>query len=128
MMGKFMRAYSNGALNRSNNRRRSGARQWLAPLFFAGAFIATGFIYGSHQHFEALRTNYRIEEMKRERDRLQEEKRVLQLKRESIRSPQTIDQAARQLGLIEGRSASSDLNSKDFRQRRGGRARTQLNE
>ena len=52
------------------------------------------------QHFSAIEYGYRIEAMKSQRDSLSELNRALRLEEASLRSPERIDELARQMGLV----------------------------
>ena len=51
------------------------------------------------QHFRAIEYGYKVEALKSQRDGLIEENRALRLEQASLRSPDRIDQLARQLGM-----------------------------
>lgn len=62
--------------------------------------VAGSLIYATWQHVEALRLGYRTDQLVRERDRREAEKRQLELERAYQRSPQVIEELARRLGMI----------------------------
>src|ERR1051326_5089409 len=51
------------------------------------------------QHFRAIEYGYKVESLKSQRDGLMDENRALRLEQASLRSPDRIDQLARQLGM-----------------------------
>lgn len=62
--------------------------------------LALSLILATWQHVEALRYGYRLNQLVRERERLEALKRQLESERAYYRSPQVIEPLARQLGLI----------------------------
>lgn len=62
--------------------------------------VAGSLIYATWQHVEALRLGYQTDQLVRERDRREAEKRQLELERAYQRSPQVIEELARRLGMI----------------------------
>ncbi|MGH9875289.1 MAG: hypothetical protein ACRD9S_22770 [Pyrinomonadaceae bacterium] len=86
----------------------------LALLLFCGLVLASGFVFAAQQHFAAVDYGYRGEELRRERDRLMEEKQHLMLKKEQAFAPARLAVQARELGLkpllasqVETQSAGS---------------------
>jgi cell division protein FtsL len=77
---------------------RAGHRV-LVALGIVGV-MALSFLIATWQHVEALRYGYRLNQLVRERERLEALKRQLELERAYHRSPQVIEPLARRLGLI----------------------------
>ncbi len=71
----------------------------LLGLGVAGV-VAFSLILATWQHVEALRYGYRLNQLVRERERLEALKRQLESERAYYRSPQVIEPLARRLGLI----------------------------
>jgi len=71
----------------------------LALLLFSGLVLASGFVFAAQQHFAAIEYGYRSEGLRRERERLLEEKQQLMLKREQAFAPARLAIEARELGL-----------------------------
>ena len=71
----------------------------LALLLFFGLVLASGFVFAAQQHFAALNFGYKSEGLRRERERLLEEKQQLILKREQAFAPARLAVEARELGL-----------------------------
>jgi len=71
----------------------------LALLLFAGLVLASGFTFAAKQHFAAIEYGYQTEGLRRERERLIEEKQQLMLKREQAFAPARLATEARELGL-----------------------------
>ena len=77
-----------------------GAVRRLSVAITAGALLVCGFVYAIWQHVEAVSYGYRTEQLRFERERLDAEKRKLELERAFRRSPEAIELAARGLGLV----------------------------
>ncbi len=71
----------------------------LALLLFSGFVLASGFVFAAQQHFAAIEYGYKSEGLRRERERLLEEKQQLMLKREQAFAPARLAMEARELGL-----------------------------
>jgi cell division protein FtsL len=71
----------------------------LALLLFCGVVLACGFVFAAKQHFAAVQYGYDNENLRRERQRLTEERRRLLLEKEQASSPAKLEPAARRLGL-----------------------------
>jgi hypothetical protein len=71
----------------------------LALLLFFGLVLASGFVFAAQQHFAAIEYGYKSEGLRRERERLLEEKQQLMLKREQAFAPARLAMEARELGL-----------------------------
>jgi hypothetical protein len=71
----------------------------LALLLVCGLVLASGFVFAAQQHFAALDYGYKSEGLRRERERLLEEKQHLTLKREQAFAPARLAMQARELGL-----------------------------
>ena len=71
----------------------------LALLLFSGLVLASGFVFAAQQHFAAIDYGYKSEGLRRERERLLEEKQQLMLKREQAFAPARLALEARELGL-----------------------------
>jgi len=78
------------------------SREGHRVLFVLGiaGVIALSLVVAAWQHVEALRYGYRLNQLVRERERLEALKRQLELERAYYRSPQVIEPLARRLGLI----------------------------
>jgi hypothetical protein len=71
----------------------------LALLLFSGLFLASGFVFAARQHFAAVDYGYKSEGLRRERERLLEEKQHLMLKKEQAFAPARLAVQAKELGL-----------------------------
>ena len=71
----------------------------LALLLLCGLVLAGGFMFAAQQHFAALDYGYKSESLRRERERLLEEKQHLMLKKEQAFAPARLAIQARELGL-----------------------------
>ena len=71
----------------------------LALLLFSGLILASGFVFAAQQHFAAIEYGYKSEGLRRERERLLEEKQQLTLKREQAFAPARLAVEACELGL-----------------------------
>jgi len=71
----------------------------LASLLMCGLVLASGFVYAAQQHFAAVAYGYKIETLRKDRDRLVEEKQHLLLKKEQAFAPARLATQARELGL-----------------------------
>jgi hypothetical protein len=71
----------------------------LGLVLFSGLFLASGFVFAAQRHFAAVNYGYKSEELRRERERLLEEKQHLMLKREQAFAPARLAVQARELGL-----------------------------
>jgi hypothetical protein len=71
----------------------------LALLLFCGLVLAGGFVFAAQQHFAAVDYGYKSEALRRERERLLEEKQHLMLKKEQAFAPARLATQARELGL-----------------------------
>jgi hypothetical protein len=71
----------------------------LALLLFCGLVLAGGFVFAAKQHFAAVQYGYLSEGLRRERERLLEEKQHLLLKKEQAFAPARLAIQARELGL-----------------------------
>jgi cell division protein FtsL len=71
----------------------------LALLLLCGLVLASGFVFAAEQHFAALDYGYKNEGLRRERERLLEEKQHLMLKKEQAFAPARLAIQARELGL-----------------------------
>jgi hypothetical protein len=71
----------------------------LALLLFCGLVLASGFVFAAQQHFAAISYGYKSESLRRERERLLEEKQHLLLKKEQAFAPARLATQARELGL-----------------------------
>ncbi len=78
---------------------RRAIRQ-VSVAIAAGALLVGGFVYSIWQHVEAVSYGYRTEQLRFERQRLDAEKRKLELERAYRSSPEVIEMAARNLGLV----------------------------
>jgi hypothetical protein len=71
----------------------------LAWLLFSGLVLAGGFVFAARQHFAAIDYGYKTEGLRRERDKLLEERQQLMLKKEQAFAPARLATQARELGL-----------------------------
>lgn len=71
----------------------------LALLLLCGLVLAGGFMFAAQQHFAAIDYGYKSEGLRRERERLLEEKQHLMLKKEQAFAPARLAIQARELGL-----------------------------
>jgi len=71
----------------------------LGWLLVCGLMLAGGFVFAARQHFSAIDYGYKSEVLRRERERLLEEKQQLMLKREQAFAPARLALEARELGL-----------------------------
>jgi len=71
----------------------------LALLLFCGLVLASGFVFAAQQHFAAVAYGYKSEGLRRERERLLEEKQHLLLQKEQAYAPARLATQARELGL-----------------------------
>ena len=71
----------------------------LALLLVCGLVLASGFVFAAQQHFVALDFGYKSEGLRRERERLLEEKQHLMLTKEQAFAPARLAIQARELGL-----------------------------
>jgi hypothetical protein len=71
----------------------------LALLLFCGLVLAGGFVFAAKQHFAAVQYGYQSEGLRREREKLLEEKQHLLLKKEQAFAPARLAIQARKLGL-----------------------------
>ena len=71
----------------------------LALLLLCGLVLASGFVFAAQQHFAAVTYGYKSEELRRERERLIEEKQHLLLQKEQAFAPARLARKARELGL-----------------------------
>ena len=85
--------------SRVHRERDARALSRLALLLVSGLFLTSGFIFAARQHFAAIDYGYKSETLRRERERLLEEKQQLMLKREQAFAPARLALEARELGL-----------------------------
>ena len=71
----------------------------LALLLVCGLVLASGFVFAAEQHFAALDYGYKSEGLRRERERLLDEKQHLMLTKEQAFAPARLAIQARELGL-----------------------------
>ncbi|HEV7743676.1 MAG TPA: hypothetical protein VGO56_01650 [Pyrinomonadaceae bacterium] len=71
----------------------------LGLLLLCGLVLAGGFVFAAQQHFTAIDYGYKSEGLRRERERLLEEKEHLTLKKEQAFAPARLAIQARELGL-----------------------------
>ena len=71
----------------------------LALLLICGLVLASGFVFAAQQHFTAIDYGYKSEGLRRERERLLEEKQHLMLKKEQAFAPARLAVQAKELGL-----------------------------
>ena len=71
----------------------------LALLLLCGLFLAGGFVFAAQQHFAAVQFGYKSEGLRREREKLLQERQHLMLMREQAFAPARLESEARELGL-----------------------------
>jgi hypothetical protein len=71
----------------------------LALLLFFGLVLAGGFLFAARQHFTAIDYGYKSESLRREREKLLDERQQLLLKKEQAFAPARLAIQARELGL-----------------------------
>ena len=71
----------------------------LALLLFFGLVLAGGFLFAARQHFAAIDYGYKSEGLRREREKLLDERQQLLLKKEQAFAPARLAIQARELGL-----------------------------
>ena len=71
----------------------------LALLLLCGLVLASGFVFAAQAHFAAVAYGYKSEGLRRERERLLEEKQHLLLQKEQAFAPARLATKARELGL-----------------------------
>lgn len=82
------------------HRADQGVGHRMALVLGIVGLVALSLIVATWQHVEALRYGYRLNQLVRERERLEALKRQLESERAYYRSPQVIEPLARRLGLI----------------------------
>lgn len=80
-----------------------------------GVLVIGGFGFSIWQHVEAVTYGYRTEQLRQERQRLDAEKRKLELEKAYRSSPEVIEKAARKLGLVRPDSSQVVVASKTQR-------------
>lgn len=86
----------NFVVRRERDRR---ALMRLVLLLACGLLLSGGFVFAAGQRFSAVRYGYKSEELRQERERLQEEQRRLIVAREQATSPTQLESAARAIGM-----------------------------
>ena len=71
----------------------------LGLLLVCGLVLASGFLFAAQQHFAALDYGYKSEGLRRERERLLQEKQHLMLTKEQAFAPARLAMQARDIGL-----------------------------
>ena len=71
----------------------------LALLLCCALILAGGFVFAARQHFAAVQYGYESENLRRERDQLQEDQQRLLLDKEQASVPARLEFEARRLGL-----------------------------
>lgn len=95
-MRSLPRNYPNAGIRRDRDPRAARRRTWL----LAGCLLlAAGFVFAVRQQIVAVEIGYRTEALKRERERLIEERRRLLLELEANSSPAHLERAAREIGM-----------------------------
>lgn len=85
-------------------RERDGRALVRQALLLAGALIITGgFVMAAGLHFASVRYGYQSEELRRERARLLDERRQLELALSEVAAPASLERAAQALGLQPAR-------------------------
>jgi hypothetical protein len=72
---------------------------WLAAIGVAGALLSFGFVLSARQHFEAVSTGYKTEELRQQSMELEERIRQLELEYARASSPVEIEKRAQKMGL-----------------------------
>jgi len=95
-MRRFPSQQRNSQVHRDRDVR---ALSRLMLLLVCGLVLASGFVFAAQQHFVAVDLGYKSEVLRRERERLVEEKQHLMLKKEQAFAPARLAIQARELGL-----------------------------
>ena len=90
---------------------------WLSGIALAGVLIASGFIIGARRHFEAVTLGYQGEDMRRQAEQLEEQRRQLELEHSRAMSPFAIDQEAKKLRLGTPDSAAAGTDRQPRKER-----------
>ena len=76
-----------------------------AVLLVCGLFMAGGFVLAVGQRFAAVRYGYESEQLRMERARLVAERERLLLELNQATAPQSLEQAAREIGMQPARAS-----------------------
>ncbi len=85
----------------------------LLMVLIFGVLLSSGFLFAASQHFKAVQYGYQNEQLRKERNRLQEEQRRLMLERESAVSPINLERAAKKIGMKPANAQQINANLKD---------------
>lgn len=97
MGGYYHKAIQNAEIRRPMD---TGAMRRLVMAVSFGILLIGGFAFSIWQHVEAVTFGYRTERLRQERQQLEEKKRKLELERAYQSSPEVVEKAARDLGLV----------------------------
>ncbi len=97
MAGYYHKEIHNAEIRRPVDRQ---ALRKLSVGIGASILVICGFAFSIWQHVESVTYGYRTEQLRRERQRLDAEKRKQELERAYRSSPEVIERAARDLGLV----------------------------
>jgi len=86
----------------------------LLMILFFGILLSGGFLFAASQHFKAVQYGYQNEQLRKERNRLQEEQRRLMLERESVVSPINLERSARKIGMKPAEAQQINANTKEI--------------
>jgi cell division protein FtsL len=87
------------ANSRIHRERDVSALSRLVLLLFCGLALTSGFLLAAKQHFAAIQFGYESQNLRREHQRLLDERRRLMLMKEEATSPVRLEPAAREIGL-----------------------------
>ncbi|MEW6730672.1 MAG: hypothetical protein AB1489_04980 [Acidobacteriota bacterium] len=100
MANQYMNYFHKQIKNTPVRRRHNQTRPWwLYISIVLGFTIAYGFIMAARYHFNAVELGYQTEELKRQRAKLEQCQRKLELELARRTAPQRLDKRARQQGL-----------------------------
>src|SRR3954465_4058333 len=101
-MRRVPQSYPNTRVRRTADPRASRRQK----LLLAGCLVlACGFVFAVRQQIMAVEYGYKTEALRREREQLMDERRILLLAVEENSSPAQLEQAARELGMQPATSA-----------------------
>jgi cell division protein FtsL len=89
----------NQANSRVQRERDFPALSRLVLLLFCGVVLTGGFLFAARQHFAAIQYGYQNEELRRDQQKLEAEKKRLLLEKGEASSPTRIKPAAEQIGM-----------------------------
>jgi cell division protein FtsL len=82
-------------------------------MLLGSGLLVAGCVYAIYQHAEAVGYGYKTQQLLREREQLDREKRQLELQHAHYRSPQVLERAAQRLGLVRPDSSQVIVASAD---------------